>query len=79
MNAHASQNAGDEAYLYDSAGADALWAEDNWADFTRDVDRVFAEGFKRVAAKSNQGGDDTVHEVLPLDYLLDLIGPWRHI
>lgn len=70
----------DQAVLLDSASADLLQAESNWACLTNvDVNTLYQAGnFDGVTATATTG-TNRKRVLLPLAFLLTLQGPWEDL
>ena len=75
--ARTSRDAGgnDKAYLYDFLSSDHLQASGNMAQLSNATWSVALYDFALVQATSSKGGTDT-RTILPVDYVLETVGPW---
>ncbi len=78
--AHGQNGGLDEAYLYDSPEADLVQAQGNWTRLSNAALDFLYEvaGFNYVKATASST-DDTKDIVEPLDFTLELDGPWQDL
>ncbi|MCE9557096.1 MAG: hypothetical protein K8T91_27430 [Planctomycetes bacterium] len=69
---------GDQAYLYDSAGADTYYGRSNYGRLTGTGFYNYVAGFQRVSALATAGGTDT-RDVRVVDYVFAQSGTWENV
>jgi subtilisin family serine protease len=66
----------DTALIFDSVLDDLLTADDDWTELSNTAWLVKLLDFATVHAYSENGGDDDTDITNPLDFTLNLYGPW---